>query len=314
LYAYTKCNPIIHTDIGGKESRAVMEALTSADWTAGGQFTAKQAAYYGKIVPAILDRAASWGIHFRQAVMMIGQAKGEQGGGFPDPAKQGNRLFNMQLDFATFYKYRDIAREEVKKGELKGDAVPKDMAEGPFKTDQEGVKVRLLTSPEWVPVKGPDGKPVMEGGKVKMAMQPLKSPFFVYDSLYKSVSHYLSRLEAKYNAAYLVLKNDKSTISDFSTALKDVQYGTHANYDVDLIKNYGEVLSYLTAVLKHQISVTEGIRDTVDAALKNPNTQTSPKELQEIKKNFEAEIATLKKGVADLEAAQKFFNQMAKPY
>jgi len=314
LYAYTRCNPIIHTDSGGKESKAVMDALQGTDWTAGGKFTAKQAAYYGKIVPTILEAAASRGIHFKQAVMMMGQAKGEQGGGYPDPAKQGNRLFNMQLDFDTFYKYRDIAREQIKSGALKGDDLPKEKDEGPFKTDQEGVRVRLLTSPEWVPVKGPDGKPVMEGGKVKMEMKPLKSPFFVYDFLRISVEHYLSRLEAKYNAAFLVLKDQNKTIYDFAKALMDVKYGTHAKYDTDLIKNYGEVLTYLTAVLKHQISAKEALRDAVVAALNNPQGQYFPKDLQAVKKQTEEDIATLKKGVADLEAAQKLFNQQTKPY
>ena len=259
-----------------------MDFLEGADFTAGGTVGAKQAAYFAKTAPAILEAATRHGVDFQQAVMMIAQAKGEQGGGFPDPSspKQGNRLFNMQMPFDEFNKYKENAVKLAKPGKPVN-------PEGPFKTDLPGVTVVLIGSPEHVDVKDEEGKPT---GEKKVSV--LKSPFFEYDSLSHSVDHYFQRGGEKYGGMIKSLKNKDSTIGDFAQAVVAAKYGTHVDYAPGLVDNYQEVGSYLSKVMKGTADRDRDVVRKIDESLKK-GEDPNPQGLIDEKKQLEAEIQAL---------------------
>lgn len=102
---------------------------------------------------------------------------------------------------------------------------------------QEGITTKRIKAPEEI-----NGKIVIR-----------ESPFYVYDSLERSVGHYFDRLGERYQGALAVLKNSKGKIHEFATALQRQGYATSSTYVPHVIKQYRIVLREMKTFLRGKI-------------------------------------------------------------
>jgi hypothetical protein len=194
------------------------------------------ASWYAEVVPAVISAlrayAKSGGPALEnKAGFFVAQAFSEQSPGkVGDPSDNDNRLFNVHA-----LPTRDAA------GRVTG-VVPGQT--------EDGVGIKWISQGE---------------GKTEPERTKLKSPTFVYDSVERTVTHYLKILKLRYGGAYTVITTPSASFARFAQALQDARYATHGTYAADLQKNS------FTAIKNAQLWITFQMHVLADELSKTTN-------------------------------------------
>lgn len=161
---------------------------------------------------------------------------------------------------------------------------------------REGIKTERLPSPEFV-----DGQ-----------WKSLVSPFFVYDTMEGSFSHFFDRLEQNHHKALEVLQNSKSTIAEYAAALNATKYGTDPKYVEKLLAQHKIVVRELNQFVDEKVELETRNIDRAGGALTDEWTIVERlwRELNELKGQKEQStddehMAEIDQKIAEKEAELK---------